>query len=345
MSEATAVETVRLSLAEGEAMALGALRAAGADGANAAAVTGVMMAAERDICASHGLFRLPGYVEGLTKGRAKGDAKPSLERLAPGVIRVDGDRGYAPLAFEIGRAPLIEATRAQGIAALAIRNTHHFAALWPEIEALLEADLVALAVTGATPMVAPAGGATPFFGTNPMAFGFPRDPAAGPPPVFDQASAAMARGDVQIHARDGLPVPEGVGVDADGRPTTDPAEVLKGAQLPFGGYKGSSIALMVELLAGGLIGDAFSFESPGRATGEAGPPYGGELILAMDPARFGDPDGWRAHAEGFYAALLAQEGVRLPGARRHANRVKTAADGIALPKRLFETIRALPGAV
>ncbi|MEO1331172.1 MAG: Ldh family oxidoreductase [Pseudomonadota bacterium] len=337
------VETVALTLAEAEALSLRALTRAGADDANARAVTAVMIAAERDICASHGLFRLEGYVQGLTNGRVNGRAAPKVERLAPGVVAVNGDRGYAPLAFETGRSALIEAAKTQGIAALAIRDTHHFAALWPEVEALMAADLCGFAFTAATPMVAPAGGARPFFGTNPMGFGFPRDPEAGPPPVFDQASAAMARGDVQIHARDGRPVPEGVGVGPDGLPTTDPNAVLAGAQLPFGGYKGSSLALMVELLVGALIGQPFSYESDAAARGGPGAPFGGELVLALDPARFGDAGGWRTRAEAFYAALLAQEGVRLPGARRHANRAKTAQSGIALPKSLYDTVVALAG--
>ncbi len=339
----TTGEPVRISLAEAERLALTALTKAGADAENARPTAAVMIAAERDACASHGLFRLEGYCAALTSGRANGRARPSVARLAPGVIRVDGDRGFAPIAFETGRPVLIEAARAQGIAALALTNTHHFAALWPEIEALLEADLVALAVTGATPMVAPAGGTRPFFGTNPMAFGFPRAPEAGPPAVFDQASAAMARGDVAILARDGRAAPEGVGLDPEGRPTTDPNQVLAGAQLPFGGYKGAAIALMVELLAGGLIGEPFSFEAAAHDNGDGGPPYGGELILALDPARFGDPDGWRAHAERFYAALLAQEGVRLPGARRRGARDRAARAGITLPKILYERVAALGG--
>lgn len=337
-------DTVRITLAEGAALSMKALTRAGADEPNARAVTTVMMKAERDICASHGLFRLPGYCEGLTGGRAKGTAKPALTRLAPGVIRVDGDRGYAPLAIEAGMPDLIATARTNGIAALAINNMHHFAALWPEMEMLTDEGLVGFAFTAATPMVAPAGGVKPFFGTNPMAFGFPRDPADGPPVVFDQASAAMARGEVQIHARDGHTLPEGVGVDANGQPTTDPNAVLAGAQLTFGGYKGASIALMVELLAGALIGDVFSYESPQKATGKASTPYGGELILALDPSKYGDADGWRAHAETFYRELLSQEGVRMPGMRRHANRARTPTEGVALPASLHAKIVELADA-
>jgi len=101
--------------------------------------------------------------------------------------------------------------------------------------------------------VAPAGGTKPVYGTNPMAFAWPR--AGKPPMVFDQASSASARGEIQLHLRDGKPLPEGWAIDAEGKPTTDPQAALGGAQLTFGGYKGAAIALMVELLAGALIGE------------------------------------------------------------------------------------------
>ena len=121
-------------------------------------------------------------------------------------------------------------------------------ALWPETERLAERGLVAFAFTAALQYVAPAGGIKPVYGTNPMAFAWPR--AGRPPLVFDQASSASARGEIQIHLRDGKPIPEGWAIGPDGEPTTDPATGLAGAQLPFGGYKGAAIALMVELLAG-----------------------------------------------------------------------------------------------
>jgi len=101
---------------------------------------------------------------------------------------------------------------------------------------------VAFAFTASNACVAPAGGIQPVFGTNPMAFGFPR--SSGPPLVFDQATSASARGEIQLHKREGKPLPEGWAIDADGQPTTDPEAALAGAQLPFGGYKGSSLSLM-----------------------------------------------------------------------------------------------------
>jgi LDH2 family malate/lactate/ureidoglycolate dehydrogenase len=107
-----------------------------------------------------------------------------------------------------------------------------------------------------------------------MSFAFPRP--GGTPMVFDQASATMARGEIMLHEREGLPIPLGVAIDADGEPTTDATAALAGAQLPFGGAKGSSLALMVELLAGGLTGSPFAFE----AAGAHAPDYQGKVHTA-----------------------------------------------------------------
>jgi delta1-piperideine-2-carboxylate reductase len=325
-------------LEEARSLAVTCLMANGCDEENAAAVAENMVLAERDVCSSHGLFRLPWHVHSLRSGKANGTARPRVERLAPAVIRVRGDRGFAPMGHKLGHGPLSDAARQNGIAALAFVDMYHVAALWPELEALAMDGLVALAFTASLPYVAPAGGKKPLFGTNPMGFAWPRKNK--PPLVFDQASAAMARGEVMIAAREGRELPEGIGIDVEGQPTRDPEAILKGAQLPFGGYKGSSIALMIELLAGPLIGDFLSFEAEEDDGGAGAAPHGGELIVALDPSLFGDPSGYVDHAERLFDAILSQEGARLPGDRRFQNRTKTEEAGIVIPQTLYETIIA-----
>ena len=97
------------------------------------------------------------------------------------------------------------------------------------------------------------------------------------------ATAAIAMGDVQIAARDGRLVPPGTGLDENGESTTDLAEIIKGVLLPFGGHKGSHMAMMIELLAGPLVGETASFASKERNNGDGSPPQGGQFILAMNP--------------------------------------------------------------
>jgi hypothetical protein len=167
-----------------------------------------------------------------------------------------------------------------------------------------------------------------------MAFGWPR--ADGGTLIFDQASAAMARGEIMIAAREGHTVPLGTGIDKAGNQTTDPKEILQGAQLPFGGYKGSSLAMMVELLAAGLIGQPFSFEAGEEDNRDGGPPRGGVLLLAMDPQKFGDAEGWLQHSESFLQRLSGLDDVRLPGARRAANRARIAREGATLPAKAVD---------
>jgi delta1-piperideine-2-carboxylate reductase len=338
---ATGGETVTLRLDEVENLARRCLAAAGADDANAAAVASVITRAERDRALSHGLFRLPGYCASLKSGKVDGAARPGLRPLAPSVVQVDGRHGFAPLALEVGRPALIERTRAQGVAALALVRVFHFQALWAEIEPLCEAGLVALACTAYKPVVAPAGATAAFFGTNPLAFGWPR--GERPPMIVDMATSAMARGEIQVAARDGHRVPEGAGLDRHGATTTDPAAILDGGvQLPFGGYKGSAIAMMVELLCAGLIGERFSFEAGEADVDDGGPARGGEFVLALDPAAFGDAEGWLAHAEDFFKRFTALEGgPRLPAERRYTARSETPRHGVEVPAVLHAELERL----
>ncbi|GAA3270249.1 hypothetical protein GCM10020258_43820 [Sphingomonas yabuuchiae] len=226
---------VRMTLDELRTLARAKLLGAGLAPAHAEAVAETMVAGERDGCTSHGIYRLLVAVSSIQKGVVVPDAEPVLSDPARALVRVDGGGGFAQLAFQTGKPALIEKAKANGIAALALNNVVHFAALWPEVEELAEAGLVALAFTPSHAWVAPSGGAEPVFGTNPIAFGWPRPD--GPPFVFDFATSMVARGEIELHRRAGKSVPDDWGVDADGRPTTDPAAILSGAMRTLAGIR------------------------------------------------------------------------------------------------------------
>ena len=332
-------DEVRLSLEEVHRLATGALLASGLSAEQSRAVADNIQRAERDGAKSHGLFRVPFYVRTIEKGRVQVDAVPVVRDLAPAVVQVDAGRGFAPLALEAGADPLTEKAKAQGIAAQALLNTFHIGALWPEVERIAERGLVAFAFTGSICFVAPAGGIEPLYGTNPMAFAWPRE--GRPPLVFDQSSSVSARGEVMLHKRDGRPLPAGWAIDAEGRPTSDPDAALAGAQLPFGGYKGAAIALMVELLAGALIGEVFGFEEYARDADDSVGGLGGHFMIAIDPVRCVAHDergAQLAHAERLFARILEQDGTRLPSQRRYTARQRTPREGVTIPKSLHDTL-------
>ncbi|MGC6536912.1 MAG: Ldh family oxidoreductase [Candidatus Puniceispirillaceae bacterium] len=330
--------TETCTLAEIEALALRVLKANGCDDANAKAIASIVTRAERDGSASHGLFRLPGYVKSMQSGKVDGTAAPVIEQILPSVISVDGKYGYAPYSLECALPVLAKATHQTGIAVMRLYNSFHFAALWPEVEYLAEQNLVGIACTCFKPSVAPAGATKAFFGTNPLAFAWPRP--GDTPVVFDMATSRLAKGDVMLAARDGHDLPDGTGLGPDGQPTNDPNEVLKGVLLPFGGYKGSAISMMVELLSATLAGDQFSYEAASQDNNDGGPARGGELIIAISPQLLSG-DGWDNHSAGFFDALTSLDGVRMPGARRHKNRQDEGSREVNAT--LLETLHGLIG--
>ena len=337
LAEPPAVAADEIALDDLDRLVERALARAGADADNARAIADTVMAAERDGTASHGVFRVPGYVAAIGKGLINGRAVPRFLPAPGAAVIVDGDRGSASTAYRVALPALAEKAEAEGAAVLALRNAAHYAALWHEVEFLAERGLAAFACTANFPYVAPHGGRRPFFGTNPIAFAFPRTDAR--PVVFDFAVSTMARGSIQIALRDGASVPAGVGIDRDGRPTRDPAAILAGAQTAFGDHKGAALALMVELLAAGIVGDMFSDEADAQAIA-SGVPVGGVFVMALSPSRLGGPDAL-ARADAFLARLEAEPGARLPGARRHARRHAT--EPHAVPAALLAELRTLAG--
>lgn len=330
-------KTTELTVAEIHQLAHKVLLANGCDDANANAIATTVSTAERDGSESHGLFRIPGYVGSMRSGKVNGKANPTFETVTPAVIQMNGDNGYTPLAIERGIHELATAAKTYGIAAMSIINTYHFAALWPETEALAEHNLVGIACTAYKPKVAPAGAKEALFGTNPLSVAWPRPGHA--PWVFDMATSSRALGDIQIAARDGHTLPEGTGLDRNGNPTTDPSAIANGGVLlPFGDHKGSAIATMVELFAAGLTSEQFSFEAGQTDIEDGGPARGGELLMAMSPEIIAGKN-WQTHCELFFEKLQSLDGVRLPGQRRHKNR--SAGGSRRVNTELLEQIRSL----
>jgi delta1-piperideine-2-carboxylate reductase len=295
--------------------------------------------AERDGSHSHGIFRIKGYLSSLAAGWVDGQAVPQVEDVGAGFVRVDAGGGFAQPAMQAAKELLIDKARTAGIAILAIRNSHHFAALWPDVEPFAQEGLVALSVVNSMTCVVPHDAQKPLFGTNPIAFAAPR--AGGQPIVFDMATSAIAHGDVQIAAREGRMLPPGMGVDSAGQPTEDPKAILDGgALLPFGGYKGSALSMMVELLSAALTGGNFSFDFDMSSKPGAQTPWTGQTIIVIDP----DKGRGKAFAERSEELVRQMHGVgqqRMPGDRRYRQREKSLAEGIVLSAQDLVRLREL----
>ena len=296
---------------------------------------------ERDGSLSHGIFRIPGYVASLKSGWADGRVTPTVEDVGAAFVRVNAHNGFAQPALDAARPALVAKARAAGAAVLAIRDSHHFSALWPDVEPFAREGFVALTCVGGLACVVPSGGSRAVFGTNPIAFATPVTDAD--PLVFDQATSVVSNGDVRIAARERQKVPSGAGLDRYGRPTVDPAAILDGgALLTFGGHKGASIALMVEILAAALTGGQFSSEVDFSKYPGAETPRTGQFLILINPDYAGATNfGFRVRQ--LIGTLRDAGQDHIPGYRRYARRRESEKNGILLSITQLEQLRSLCG--
>ncbi|WP_277811132.1 Ldh family oxidoreductase [Chromohalobacter canadensis] len=301
----------------------------GVDDEPASALARVITAAERDNCKSHGVHRVAGCLSVLKAGRVSPNAAPVLQPGEGPIVRVSAAGGYANPAYEKARPALLARARQHGLAALVINDCVHFSALWYEVEDLAREGLAALSMCPSYAVMAPSGGSQPLLGTNPFAFGWPRQ--GEHPYVFDFATSVAARGEIELHRREGKALPAGWAINTEGQPTSDPQAALEGAMLPFGGHKGSAIATMIELMAGAMLGDFMSEEALEFMGTSKLLPRHGALVLAFDPQAFSQGRGRDPIAEGEKLLQgIADQGARLPSQRRFAARKIAETEGIKL---------------
>ncbi|MCX2698575.1 Ldh family oxidoreductase [Ochrobactrum chromiisoli] len=312
--------TVRKSFCEVVTAVENALLANGYSAKSARILADNCVKAHRDGYISTGLFRIGDYVSTIKSGYVNGDPTPVIEDVAPGFLRVNADNGFAQIALDTAKQTLMRKATQNGIAILAIRNSHHLSSLYLDIEELAEAGYIAVALANSIPVVSPPGGKKGIYGTNPLAFACPR--ANGAPVIFDQSASVMSHGDVQLAAIEGRKLDWGSGICKDGNLTDDPNKILNGGAIAtFGGHKGASIALMVEILCAGLVGADFSFEVNWNDTPGAKTARTGETIIVIDPSK---GDAGRAsfsnRIEALISALLDAGQSHIPGDRRVRSR-------------------------
>jgi (2R)-3-sulfolactate dehydrogenase (NADP+) len=324
-----------LTLDHVEALSYQVLTHSGASPAQAEPTARSIRDAEADGIRDVGLAYLPTYCEHLRCGKVVGDAVPTVSNPRAATVIVDAHHGFAHAAFEAGREPLVGAARFCGIGMLSIAHSYSAGVLGWFVERLADDGLLSVMFANSSATMAPSGGSIPFFGTNPIAWAAPRE--NGPPVVADLSTSAVAWVKVNAAAQAGEQIPLGWALDAAGRPTTDAAAALAGSMAPAAGHKGSALALLVDIMGGGVTGSSFSFEASGFGGNEGGPPDVGQIILAIDPVAT-TGGGFVGRLETELSAMTAQPGVRLPGDRRLANRQRAQLDGVQIPADLMATL-------
>ena len=334
-----------LTLAEVEDLARRALAGCGAHGHQLELAVQSVVDAECDGIRTVGLGYLPLYCGHLQVGKINRDAQPSHVQITPSALRAHADSGFAHAAFAASETDFYTLAKSQGIAALSIVDSYSAGVVGWFVQRMAGAGLIGIGFANSPSAVAPAPGARPFFGTNPMAFAIPRD--GNDPVIADMATSQVALVTIKKAAAEGRSIPVGWGYDKDGNDTTDAAAVIDGGALaPAGGYKGLLLGLLVDLLAGVLSGPHCSFQAPVFKDNTGGEPKVGQFFIAIAPGTFA-PGGDKAYAkrlETMLTALTQEPGVRLPGARRHESRLRAETDGIEVPEELVEKLEGFAAA-
>ncbi|MGR3492645.1 MAG: Ldh family oxidoreductase [Shimia sp.] len=299
----------------------------------ARSVARALVQAEAEGQGGHGITRVGDYVAQVKSRKVDGVARPLATWLKPGHLSIDAMDGFAYPAIDLALFEGIKRVQDQGTVAISIHRSHHCGALSYHVARAAEAGMVALMVANAPAAMAPWGGKTPVFGTNPIAFAAPRE---GDPLVIDLSLSKVARGKVMAAKKAGEPIPEGWAITADGAPTTDPDEALAGSMLPAGDAKGTALALMVEVLAASYTGAAHASQVGSFFGADGQPCDAGQFILLLKPT-----EGFGPRLASLLSEIEGQEGARLPGARRAQAIANARQYGIEVPAHHMATLEHL----
>jgi len=339
----------RITIDAARELVAAALQRAGAGPAMAQAAARALVLAEAQGLASHGLSRVAQYSGHLRNGRVNGAAVPAVRRSKGGAAIVDAQEGLAFGACELAVHEAIARAREFGISVVDVVNSHHCGVVVDHLRPASAAGMVGLGFSNSPAAMPAAGGRHPVFGTNPVAAIFPR--RDGVPLMIDLSLSEVARGKLMVAAQQGRSIPPGWALDASGQPTTDPQAGMDGSMLPFGtgaptgpglanSPKGAMLALVVELLVSALIGANFGFEASSFFVDEGNRPHLGQTFLVIDPEALAGREGFLDRVEVLVREMLADDGVRLPGARREALLKAAQADGIEVGEAMWRSLHA-----
>jgi LDH2 family malate/lactate/ureidoglycolate dehydrogenase len=296
--------------------------------ADAATVADCLVRADLRGIDTHGIVRLPGYVDRLRRGLI--NARPALEpkRVTPVAAHLDGENGFGFVVATRAMAEAIDMAREYGLGLVSAKRSTHFGMAASYLLQAVEAGYIAFVFTNASRAMPPWGARQAFLGTSPFAVGVPG--GADGPFILDMAPSVAARGKIRKAAREGKPIPPDYALDEDGRPTTDPQAALKGVVLPMGGPKGSGLSMLMDILGGVLSGAAYAGGVGDQYKDYDRPQNVGHFFLALKPDLFVDAADFRARmdvlvgrvhdsprAAGFNEVLVPGE----PEARQEARRL------------------------
>lgn len=335
-------EPIRISVDRLKVFIVDVLHSVDVPKTDAAVVADCLLTANLSGVDSHGVVRLAHYVRRLTNGTLKARPDIRFEQRAPALGYVDGDDGLGHVVSDHAVTKVMELASDAGIAAVSVGNSSHFGMAAFYALRMAEKGFISICLTPTDRLLVPFGARKPFFGSNPICFGFPTD---GVPIVLDMATTSIPYGKIALAKVEGKEIPADWALDADGDPTTDPAAAV--GLYPAAGPKGSGLAMVIDILGSILAGMPWGphinqmygeMESPRKL---------GHLFIAINVEQLMPLDRFRDGLGDLLQELIAQqpadgfERVAYPGQIEGERRKRRMENGIPLDEGLYEELAGL----
>ena len=323
-------DRMRLAVPEARELSVRAVRATGYDEDDARVIAEHVL--EAALCGYEysGLAKILNIVDNPRFGNPR---RPmSILRESAASLLYDGGNNNGMLAIYRAAQAAVDKAQQHGIALVGVNNTWMSGRSAHYVEFLARAGLVGIHSVSASHAVAPHGGARAALGTNPIAFGFPTE---HDPLLIDMGTSAFMGTDLKFRLRLKELLPEGVALDANGKPTRDPALALLGAILPFGGHKGFGLALAMDAL-GVLAGSGYASDKAN-----------GYIIVAIKPELFLPLPDFKRHMSETIARIKATplqagfDSIRIPSERAYAERARNLREGIVIDRKIYDALHEL----
>lgn len=305
---------------------------AGMSAGDAALIAGDLVKANLRGVDSHGVSRIPMYLDRLRRGLVNPRPEVRVTRVAGAVALVDGDNGMGFIPSTIAMNTACDIAGEMGIGLAGVHRSTHFGMGACYALRAIERGYISLIFTNSSPAIAMWGGRTSFLGASPIAAGIPG--GKHPPYVMDMAMTVIARGKIRLAAMKGDQIPEGLALDLEGNPTTDAAKAFEGVCLPFGGVKGSVLGTLMDLLSGVLTGANFGGDVKSLYFDHSEPQNVGHLFFAIKPDLFMSLSDFGARMDEFYTRIKALpraagvDEIMLPGEPEQRREDERRRDGI-----------------
>lgn len=292
---------------------------------------------------THGIIRLPEYVKRIEQGGVTACAEPTVVNQKGPAICMDARNCLGQIAGTQAMQAAIRKAQEMGIGIATVRNSHHLGAMAYYSMLALKENMIGIAMTNTAAMMPPWGGRKPTVGNNPFSVAFP---AESVPIVFDMACTEAARGKIKLALQEGKKIPEGWALDGDGKPTTNPAEAMKGVLLPAAGHKGFGLAVVVDIFCGVLTGSYFS--TLVKPITEFSRPRGlGHFFAALDITLFMPLQEYLERIRDFTTRIKDTplssgfEAVYLAGEIEHRLKQERLKNGIPVIQTTLDNLRAI----